>query len=329
VADRIPLSEFDLIARYFAPLAARSPGALGLTDDAALAKPPPGHHHVIATDTLIEGVHFLPGDPPELVARKLLRVNLSDIAAMGAVPRFYLLALSLTRETGETWLEGFSAGLRADQDEFGLTLLGGDTTATPGSLTLTLTVIGDIPDSAEIKRSTAQPGDVIYVSGTIGDAALGLRVLKGELSGISDTGASVLVERYRLPQPRVLLGPALRGLATAMIDISDGLAADLEHICKSSGTGARIEESAVPLSDAAVEAVARDPSAAHAVLTGGDDYELAFTAARGSTDAVDAVAKAIGIKVTAIGHVTDGSDLFVVDRNNETIGFKSKGYNHF
>jgi thiamine-monophosphate kinase len=328
MSNRPPPSEFELIARYFAPLAATAPGALGLTDDAALAKPPPGHHHVIATDTLIEGVHFLADDPPGLIARKLLRVNLSDIAAMGAVPRFYLLAFSLAGGIGEEWLEEFAAGLKADQDEFDVALLGGDTTATPGPATLTLTAIGEVPDGAEIRRSTARPGDVIYVSGTIGDAALGIRVLTGDLSGISETAAAALAERYRLPQPRVILGPALRDHATAMTDISDGLVADLGHICETSGTGARVEEGAVPLSDAAAEAVARDPSAAQIVLTGGDDYELAFTAAPGAAGAIDAAAKAAGVPVTAIGHVTDQHEVVVVGKNNKKITFKTNGYIH-
>jgi thiamine-monophosphate kinase len=329
MTDRPPPSEFELIARYFAPLAAASPGALELTDDAALAKPPAGHQHVIATDTLIEGVHFLADDPPGLIARKLLRVNLSDIAAMGAVPRYYLLAFSLAAGIGESWLAEFAAGLKADQDEFGVVLLGGDTTSTPGPMSLTLTAIGDVPDGAEIRRSTARPGDLVYVSGTLGDAALGIRVLTGEISGLTEAAAAMLADRYRLPRPRVTLGPALRGLATAMTDISDGLVADLGHICETSGVGARIAAESTPLSAEAAAAVAHDPSALQIVLTGGDDYELAFTADPASADAIDAAARAAGIQVTEIGHVTDGSGVSVIDENGDEITVKTMGYRHF
>lgn len=329
VTDRPPPSEFELIARYFAPLAAAAPGALGLADDAALAKPPPGHHHVIATDTLIEGVHFRADDPPGLIARKLLRVNLSDIAAMGAVARYYLLAFSLAGGIGETWLAEFAAGLKADQDEFGVALLGGDTTSTPGPMVLTLTAIGEVPDGEEIRRSTARPGDLIYVSGTIGDAALGIRALTGEISGLSDAHAAMLADRYRLPRPRVALGPALRGLATAMTDISDGLVADLGHICETSAVGARIEADSVPLGAAATAAVARDASALKIILTGGDDYELAFTADPDATGAIDAAARAAAVRVTAIGQVTDREGVEVVDGNGEKILFKTVGYRHF
>lgn len=329
MADSPPPGEFELIARYFAPLAAGAPGALGLTDDAALARPPSGHHHVIAVDTLVQGVHFLPDDPPGLIARKLLRVNLSDIASMGAVPRYYLLALSLGPGIGDAWLAEFAAGLKVDQDEFGVALLGGDTTATPGPVTLSLTAIGDVPDGGEIRRSTARVGDLIYVSGTIGDAALGVRVLTGDLTGLSDDAVAALSDRYRLPRPRVALGPALRGIATAMTDISDGLMSDLGHICETSGTGARIEWSSIPVSNAAVEVVGRDPTALQIILTGGDDYELAFTADPGSADAVEAAARKVGIPVTPIGRITDSDEVKVLSDENIEINIKTTGYTHF
>lgn len=329
MTDRPPPSEFELIARYFAPLAVGAPGALGLTDDAALVKPPPGHHHVIAVDTLVQGVHFLADDPPDLIARKLLRVNLSDIASMGAAPKHYLLAISLCPGIGASWLEAFAAGLQADQDEFHVALLGGDTTSTPGPMTLTLTAIGNVPDGAEIKRSTARVGDLIYVSGTIGDAALGVRILTGKLSGLSGEMESALADRYRLPRPRVTLGPALRGLATAMTDISDGLVADLGHICTTSAVGARIEANSVPLSPAAMAAVAQDPSALRIALTGGDDYELVFTAHPATADAVDAASRAVGVPITVIGRITHGGDVEVFDDNGNIITLKTIGYTHF
>ncbi len=325
---RLP-NEFDLIARHFAPLAAAAPGALGLTDDAALIAPAPGRRHVIATDTLIGGVHFLTDDPADLVARKLLRVNLSDIAAMGAVPRFYLLAFSLSATVDDSWVAAFAAGLARDQDEFDVTLIGGDTTSTPGPTNLTLTAIGEVADGAELRRSTARPDDVIYVSGTIGDAALGLAVLKGDFAGLPEPHRAVLIDRYRLPRPRVALGPALCGIATAAIDISDGLVADLGHVCAASGVGARIEQARIPLSDAAAAATLADPGAISAILTGGDDYELAFTAPEDAAGAVAEAARAAGVPVAAIGRITAGGGVGVVDGAGREIGLESAGYSHF
>lgn len=327
MAGRPLPGEFDLIARHFAPLAVAAPGALGLTDDAALVMPAIGHQQVIATDTLISGVHFLADDPADLVARKLLRVNLSDIAAMGAVPRFYLLAFSLSATLDDAWVAAFAAGLAHDQDEFAVTLIGGDTTATPGPTTLTLTAIGEIAEGAELRRSTAWPDDLIYVSGTIGDAALGLAALKGDLADLPELHRAALIDRYRLPRPRVALGPALCGIATAAIDISDGLVADLGHICEASGVGARIEQARVPLSAAA--AAVTDPAAATAILTGGDDYELAFTASEDSGGAVAAASRAAGVPVTAIGRITAGAGVGVVDGAGRDVTPIGAGYRHF
>ena len=277
-ADPTLPGEFELIARYFAPLAAGNAGALGLKDDAGLVTPSPGCTQVVTTDTLVEGVHFLTADPARTVARKLLRVNLSDLAAMGARPLCYLLALSLSETAEAGWVEDFAAGLGADQQGFGVVLVGGDTTATPGPTNLTLTALGEVPSGEELRRSTARIGDSVYVSGTIGDAALGLRSLQGGLAGLAEAAAAALAERYRLPIPRVSLGSALRRLASAAIDVSDGLIADIGHVCEASGVAARLERARLPLSDAAAMAVAADPASFDLVLAGGDDYELAFTA---------------------------------------------------
>jgi len=263
-------AEFALIARHFAPLA--GPGALGLGDDAALLDPPPGRQLVLAADAMVAGVHFLPDDPPETIGRKLLRVNLSDLAAMGAVPLGYLMTLALPRGLPDAWLAGFAAGLAADQLAFGITLLGGDTVGTHGPLTLSLTIIGHVAPGQALRRVGARPGDALCVSGTIGDGALGLRVLR---DGLADQDG-FLAQRYRLPEPRLELGQALVGVAHAVLDVSDGLVQDTGHLCRAAGCGAVIEAAAVPLSAAARALVDADPALLAVVLTGGDDYELAF-----------------------------------------------------
>ena len=268
------LSEFAFIAERLRPLAAGTPGALGLADDAALLDPPAGAELVLTKDAMVAGVHFLPDDPPGDVAKKLLRVNLSDLAAMGAAPLGYLLALIRPKATAEDWLADFCRGLAEDQARFGIGLLGGDTVSTPGPLALSLTALGHVPRGTALRRCGARPGDDVWVSGTLGDAALGLKVLQGELA-VADEVRAPLVERYRLPQPRLALGEALRGLASAALDVSDGLLADLGHILETSKLGAEIRAAALPLSPAARTL----PGAPDAALAGGDDYELLFTAA--------------------------------------------------
>ena len=233
-------AEFSLIARHFRPLA--GPGAMDLTDDAAVLTPPPGRQLVLTADAMVAGVHFLPDDPPDLVGRKLLRVNLSDLAAKGAVPLGYLMTVSTPRDTPEAWFAGFAAGLAQDQATYRVTLLGGDTTSTPGPISLSLTILGHVAPDTAVHRFGAQDGDEIWVTGTIGDGALGLAVARGRL--IDPTG--FLLSRYRLPQPRV--GIALAGIASAGMDVSDGLVQDLGHICRASsavGGAVRREGAAV------------------------------------------------------------------------------------
>ena len=274
--------EFELIEALFAPLAAGDPGTFGLKNDAALIGHGPGESLVATADCLVEGVHFRSGDPARDVARKALRVNLSDLAAMGARPRGYLLTLSLPKPLDETWLAAFADGLALDQAEFGLTLLGGDTTRTPGPRSLSVTALGTVPAGRCLQRSTAKAGDLICVSGQLGDAALGLKVLEGGLDDLGDSDRAVLAGRYRLPQPRIALGRALleEGLASAALDISDGLLGDLEHIVAASELGAEVERDAIPLSPAAGRAMEMATRAGWAdILTGGDDYELLFTIA--------------------------------------------------
>lgn len=240
-----PAGEFERIRRYFAPLAA--PGGLELTDDAALVDCRAGYRLVVTADAVVAGVHFLPDDPPDLVAKKLLRVNLSDLAAMGARPLYYLLTTALPASLGVEWVSEFARGLGEDQQLYAVALLGGDLVSTPGPATLSLTAIGEAAAGAEIRRSGARVGDMVWVSGTIGDAYLGLGALRGGFRELSAEHRAALIRRFRLPEPRVALGPALAGLAHAMIDVSDGLVADLRHICETSGVAAAIEFSGIAI----------------------------------------------------------------------------------
>jgi thiamine-monophosphate kinase len=321
------LGEFERIRRFFAPLA--GPGALGLRDDAALIDGPDGQQYILTADAIVEGVHFLSDDPPAQVAQKLLRVNLSDLAAKGAVPVGYLLVTALPRAHDEGWLEAFAAGLAADQASFGIALLGGDSTATDGPATLSITALGRVASGRAVLRSGARPGDRVYVSGTLGDAALGLQALRGELPGIAGGARDFLAERYRLPQPRLALGQRLVGIAHAMLDISDGLVADLGHIVEASGVGAVIEAALLPLSPAARAVVAADPLRLSAALSGGDDYELLFTAAAEADAALTAFVDQLGLPLTRIGRIEAGSGVEVVDDRGEALAVPVAGYRHF
>lgn len=325
---RLP-DEFDLIATYFAPLAVGNPGAFGLRDDAALIDCAPGHRPVVTMDTLVAGVHFLVDDSPDLIARKLLRVNLSDLAAMGADARVYFMAISLAADVDTAWIEAFAAGLAADQAEFGVRLAGGDITMTPGPVTLSLTAVGEVPEGREIRRSGAAPGEDIYVSGTVGDAALGLALLKGAVAGRTADGYPALIDRYRLPRPRVALGAALRGTATAAIDVSDGLVADLGHICEASSVGAEIDALLVPVSDGVRQLLAADPALLEQVLCGGDDYELVFTAAPAAAEIVARTASRLNLAVCRIGRIVAGSGVAVADAAGRPMALPRGGWRHF
>jgi thiamine-monophosphate kinase len=319
----MPEGEFEFIARRLRPLATAE-GALGLTDDAALLDPAPGRQLVLAKDAMVAGVHFLPDDPPAQIARKLLRVNLSDLAAMGAAPLGYLLALARSKEISDDWLGEFCAGLAADNAEFGIALLGGDTVATPGTLTLSLTAIGEVPKGAALRRGGARPGDDVWVSGTLGDAALGLRALQDELD-VTGAARAWLVERYRLPRPRLALGQALRETASAAIDVSDGLIADLGHVLEVSRVGARLRTDAVPISP-----FARDlPGARDAALAGGDDYELLFTARPARRDEIAALSRRLDLPLTRVGEIRAGSDLEVIDVHGRRLEPAARGWQHF
>jgi thiamine-monophosphate kinase len=316
--------EFALIARHFRPLAGE--GALDLGDDAALLTPPAGQQLVLAADALVAGVHFLPDDPPGMIARKLLRVNLSDLAAMGAAPLGYLMTTAFTRGTADSWIAEFVAGLADDQRHFCIAVLGGDTVATPGPACFSLTIIGVVPPGQALHRRGARVGDDIWVSGSIGDAALGLRVLQGSLTADAD---GHLARRYRLPEPRLALGEALRGLARAAMDVSDGLVQDLGHLCRAAGCGAEISADNVPLSPAARAALATDAVLLPLILTGGDDYELLFAAAPEDADAVRAAGKKAGVPVARIGRFIAGEGVVVRDASGAALSLSQGGWSHF
>jgi thiamine-monophosphate kinase len=319
----VSLGEFELIDRLLKPLARGAPGALGLADDAAVLAVPAGAELVVAKDAIVAGVHFLPDDPADLVAGKLLRVNLSDLAAMGARPLGYLTAIAKPATLAPAWLEGFAAGLAADQARFGLDLLGGDTVSTPGPLVLTLTILGLVEAGTALLRQGAAPGDLVLVSGTLGDAALGLAVLQGAAAAPADRAH--LAARYRTPEPRLALGQALRGLATACIDVSDGLCADLGHILTASGVGAVLRAERLPLSPAA----RRMPGCREAALTGGDDYELLLTAPPSAIAAIEAAAYAATTPVTVIGEITAAPGLVVLDEASRPVALARTGWRHF
>jgi thiamine-monophosphate kinase len=326
--------EFELIARYFAPLARAFPGAYGLLDDAAVIRPAFDHELVVKSDTIVGGVDFLPDEPADFVARKALRVNLSDLAAKGAVPRAYLLDLVLPNTVDEAWIAAFVAGLAHDQAEYGMHLIGGDMSSTSGPVTVAVTAFGEAPIGRIIRRGGAHAEDTVFVTGTIGDAALGLSVLRGALPALDVASAAFLVDRYRAPEPRVALGPQLIGIATAGLDVSDGLVADLRHICAVSHLAAVIDVRSVPLSPAARVAIADDPQRLATALTGGDDYEILFTASPAAADRIGALSRSCGVPITPIGRMTvlSGADLprvVVLDTLGRPLSFASEGWTHF
>lgn len=314
--------EFALIARHFRPLA--GDGALDLSDDAALLDPPPGRQLVLAADAMVAGVHFLPDDPPATIGRKLLRVNLSDLAAMGAAPLGYLMTCGFAQGTDDAWIAAFVEGLAHDQVEFGLRVLGGDTVATPGPATFSLTIIGTVAPGAALRRAGARPGDEVWVSGTIGDGALGLLALTGRLPPDPE-----LADRYRLPRPRLALGQALAGIARAAMDVSDGLVQDLGHLARAADCAAEIRADAVPLSAPARRVLAADPAQRGRILSGGDDYELLFAADPADAPRVLAAAAAAQTPVARIGRFLDGQGVRVLDSAGMPLVLPSGGWSHF
>ena len=311
------VDEFEAIARLLRPLAEGAPEALGLLDDAAVITPRPGCDLVVSKDAMVAGVHFLVGDPLDFVARKLLRANLSDLAAKAAEPYAYLLAAAWPDGLGWADRERFAAGLKQDQDAFGLKLVGGDTVSTPGPLTLCCTILGWTAQGAMVRRAGARPGDRLLVSGTIGDGWLGLQAARGALAGPPAASAAWLAGRYRLPEPRLELAAALQAHASAAADVSDGMVADAGHIGEASGVGLAIALERLPVSEPAQAwlALQPDPAAALAALaTGGDDYEVVCTAGPESAAELIAEAESAGVAMTEIGEVTAGQGVRIAFR---------------
>ena len=292
------MSEDDLIARHFAPLAGE--GGLGLLDDAARIASRPGHDLIITCDALVAGVHFFAHDPADAIAAKALRVNLSDLAAKGAAACGFVLALALP-QPDESWLAAFARGLKRDSEAFAFPLLGGDTVKTPGPLMVSVTAFGSVPEGRMVARTGARPGDALYVSGTIGDAALGLLERQGQLE--SGQGAAHLLARYLIPEPRNALAPILRDHAHAAMDVSDGLIGDLTKMMRVSGVTAEVQLADVPLSAAARAAIGADEGLFMRALSGGDDYEILASVPLDKASGFEAAAAAVGVPVTRIGMV--------------------------
>lgn len=322
------LGEFGRIERFFRPLAAGVPGALGLADDAAVLPVADVEGLAVSTDALVEGVHFRAADPPEAVARKALRVNLSDMAAMGAAPWVYTLALALAPCRGDLWVERLAAGLAEDGAAWNIALVGGDSVRAPGPAMLSVTMFGRAPPGGALTRAGARPGDDIWVSGTLGDAALGLRLLEGGLGPVGEADAAFLADRYRLPRPRVALGAALAGRARAAIDVSDGLAQDLGHLCRASGVAARVRFEDLPLSAAARRLRADGRAAAADIAAGGDDYELLFAARPEDRAEVLERARRAGTPVARIGKAAAGEGVVLLDGAGREIALESGGWRH-
>jgi thiamine-monophosphate kinase len=307
------MDEFDIIAQIFAPLAT-APGAFGLKDDAAAIAARPGFDLIVTTDQISEGTDFFAHDPAASIAQKALRVNLSDLAAKGAKPEFYLLNLALPVSMTAEWLRAFAAGLAADQKRYGVSLLGGDTGRTEGPLSVSVTAFGFVPEGQMLKRSGARPGDDVYVTGTIGDSGGGLAIFSHEKHSLSEQDRDYLTTRYRLPEPPMGLSEKLHGLASASVDVSDGLIADLGHLASASHVRIVVEGERVPLS-APLRALWGDDTLLRAV-SAGDDYQIAFAAAPGLVG-----------PFTRIGRVEAGAGAILTLAGREISVLP--GYHHF
>lgn len=330
--DRRASGEDSLIARYFKPLATDA-GAFGLDDDAAILKVRGGEEIVVTTDAVVAGVHFLESDPPDTVARKALRVNLSDLAAKGAEPAGFVMTLALA-SADDAWLTAFARALGEDATSFGCPLLGGDTVSTPGPATVSITAFGRVPMGKMVHRSGARPGDRVAVTGTIGDAALGLDVLKdvriAEALANDRAGREALVARYRVPEPRNALAKAVRNFASAAMDVSDGLAGDLAKLCAASGVSALIDVPSIPLSTPAAKLLHRGATTIETLIAGGDDYEILCTVTEARFDALAAEAKRAGVALASIGTVIAGHHApRFLDGHGAEIVLKRLSYSHF
>jgi len=332
--DRAAQSGEDrLIARYFAPLA-KHPGAFGLADDAAALAPPAGCDLVLKADGIVAGVHFFPDDPPDTVAKKALRANLSDLAAKGATPLGFLLTLALPREIGDAWLAPFARGLGADAEAFGCPLLGGDTDSTTGPIMISIAALGAVPQGKMLRRAGASAGDRVVVTGTIGDAALGL-LLRNDMAAaerwsLGREASNNLQQRYLVPQPRLAIAEILRAHASAAMDVSDGLAGDLAKLCRASAVNADIEVARVPLSAGARAALAKEPALIETIITGGDDYEVLACVPADKIETLRQQASAAGVPISEIGVVAAGEGgARFLGSDGEPLAFSRKSFSHF
>lgn len=322
--------EFDLIATLLAPLTADTPEALGLKDDAAVLQPPEGHDLILTKDAIVEGVHYLPTDPPEKIAQKLMRVNLSDLAAKGAKPLGCLLAAGWPAKTSRSWQEAFVRGLGVDQTRFGLRLMGGDTVSVPGAAFFSLTAFGAVPHGQMVQRTGAQVGDVIFVSGTIGDGFGGLQVGLDKAGNLSTDACNTLLARYRLPLPRMSLAPLLRRFAHAAIDVSDGLIADLGHLCAASDVGAQVRISDIPFSTGGLEGLSQGLWTWADLVSGGDDYEILAAIPPSRAILFQQEALNVGQDVHPIGTIVAAQDgINVLDPEGLYADIPHTGYQHF
>jgi len=316
--------EFDLIKTYFKPLAGSE--GLGLIDDAACLQPTAGFDLVITKDVLVSDIHFLSDDPADTIAHKALAVNLSDLAAKGAKPKYYLLGLTLPQDIQSSWLAEFAQGLKGLQDATGCKLIGGDTTSSKtGCIVISITAIGEVAENTMITRAGANKGDDVFVTGTLGDAALGLGVRSGDL--VSD--GEFLVSRYLKPKPRNELGVSLVGTVSASADISDGLLADLGHICTASNLSATIYEDLLPVSRSAEDVLKKHPSCRSLVWSGGDDYELVFTAPKAARDKIQEKSNDFNVLITRIGHIDVGNGVKLLDDAGNSVTVENTGFKHF
>lgn len=323
--------EDDIIADFFAPLAGE--GAFGLRDDAASFAASPGCEVVVTVDAIVAGVHFFPDDPPAAVARKALAVNLSDLAAKGAAPRGFVISLALEDDWRPEWLAEFSRGLGHASCAFGCPLLGGDTVRAAGPFWISVTAFGETPAGEMVHRFSARPGDAVCVSGTIGDAALGLKLRSGATAPWSmKLGLEhrvVLTDRYVHPQPRIVLAPILRRHANAAMDVSDGFAGDLAKMCRVSGVGADVDARRVPLSAAAAAALRLEPALFDAIMTGGDDYEILCAVSPEKLEAFMADCAETGVRMTEVGRFRQGECTAIFKDGDAEKRYQKGSYSHF
>jgi len=331
MTKRTPAGETGIIERYFAPLAEHTPGAFGLRDDAGLIAPREGMDLVLTTDMIVEGVHYLKNAAPRDIAHKALGVNVSDLCAKGADPSVYLLSITLSGTPDPQWLDELSEGFAEAQSDYGCTLLGGDTVHAPGPAAISITAAGFVPEGEMVHRSGARAGNHVYVTGTIGDAALGLPLLQeAGADHLSAEQAEFLKRRYWRPQPRLAAIPVVRAHASAAMDISDGLAGDFAKLCSASSVGGVINAADVPLSDAAARWLAHEPKHLGNVLTGGDDYEVLMSVPDENISAFEGDCASSGLQISRIGRITSRNEgVHVLGQDGTAMQFEQLSYDHF